>query len=150
VSGGVFVWKKLLMLKEEEERERSWDKDKERWIHVTPSRPIRSLRWRWHECVFVWKHCEPSNVWGDSHLPVAHHFTHALRVSYLNFIIFFTPKTRTLKNCIFSFEFWYSKICQNNQRSLNSDVTFCSDTFSYKFFFSSDFVCKSYAHFSET
>jgi hypothetical protein len=33
----------------------------------------------------------------DSHLPVVHHFTHALRVCDSNFIILFAAKTRTSK-----------------------------------------------------
>jgi hypothetical protein len=64
---------------------------------VTSSRPIRRLRRRCHGCVFVWKHCEPSDVRVDSHLPVAYHFTQALRLSDANFIIFFAPKLERQK-----------------------------------------------------
>jgi hypothetical protein len=36
------------------------------------------------------------------------------------------------KKSIFPLEFEKSKNCQNDHRVLNLDVTFCSDTFSYK------------------
>jgi hypothetical protein len=45
------------------------------------------------------------------------------------------------KKSIFPFEFWDSKICWNDHRLLNSDVTFRVDTFSYKKLFNPTSVC---------
>jgi hypothetical protein len=41
-------------------------------------------------------------------------------------------KTKSAKKSIFPFEFEESKNCPYDRRWLNLDVTFCSDTFSYK------------------
>jgi hypothetical protein len=74
----------------------------------------------------------------DALLAVAHHFW-----VHHNYVIFFAPKTKTPRNSIFPFKFEDSKICQNDLWSLKSDETFQVDTFS------SDFVCKSYGHFTK-
>jgi hypothetical protein len=62
-----------------------------------------------------------------------------------------------VKKSIFPFEFWDSKICRNDHRSLKLDVTFHVDSFSYKnflirrrmqklspFFYDIKFFCKIY------
>jgi hypothetical protein len=91
------------------------------WIRVTLTN--QNLYLRCHGCVFIWKRCESLDICVDSHLSVAHHFTHALRVSDANFIIFLTTKLEHQKT---------ASSISNFEILMNSDVTFRVDTYSYK------------------
>jgi hypothetical protein len=67
----------------------------------------------------------------NSHLPVAHHFNHALRLSDSNFVISSHQKLEHRKTASFLSNFEILKFVKTAPKT-NSDVVIRVDTFSYK------------------